>query len=59
MKNPIDFTPKEWYKEMDEQAKYQRKIRFRIFFLDMALFALWSALLVIFVVALINLIKAA
>ena len=59
MRNPIDFTPKEWYKEMDEHAKYQQKVRFRIFFLDMALFALWSVLLMIFVVTLISLIKAA
>lgn len=59
MRNPIDFTPKEWYKEMDEFAKYQRKCRFIIFLLDMALFALWSVCIMIFVVTLISLIKAA
>lgn len=55
----MDFTPKEWYKEMDEFAKYQHKLRFRVFLLDMALFALWSALFMIFVVTLISLIKSA
>lgn len=55
----MDFTPKEWYKEMDEQAKYQRKIMFRVFLLDMALFALWSVCIMIFVVTLISLIKSA
>lgn len=59
MRNPIDFTPKEWYKEMDEQAKYQRKLMFRVFLLDMALFALWSVCIMIFVVTLISLIKSA
>jgi hypothetical protein len=59
MRNPMDFTPKEWYKEMDEFAKYQRKLMFRVFVLDMALFALWSALFMIFVVTLISLIKSA
>lgn len=59
MRNLMDFTPKEWYKEMDEFAKYQHKLRFRVFLLDMALFALWSALFMIFVVTLISLIKSA
>lgn len=27
-KNPMDFTPKEVYKELDRQAKYDREHRF-------------------------------
>lgn len=27
IRNPIDFTPKSWYKEMDENAAYVRRLR--------------------------------
>lgn len=33
MRNPIDFTPKSWYDEIDRQAKADRewRIHYRIF----------------------------
>lgn len=55
----MDFTTPEQYREMEEFAKYQRKLMFRVFVLDMALFALWSVAIMIFVVTLISLIKSA
>lgn len=59
MRNPMDFTTPEQYREMEEFAKYQRKLMFRVFVLDMALFALWSFVIMIFVVTCISLIKSA
>lgn len=58
MRNPIDFTPPEVYKEMDRQAKYQRKMRVRLLLLDMIIFALGAAVLMTIVVLILNAIKA-
>lgn len=54
----MDFTPKEWYKEMDEMAKYQRKMRVHLLLLDMILFALGAAVLMTIVVLILNALKA-
>lgn len=59
MRNPIDFTPPEVYKQMDEQAKYHRKFMVRLLILDMVLFALISFCIMLFVVTIISLIKSA
>lgn len=54
----MDFTPPEVYKEMDRQAKYQRKMRVRLLLLDMIIFALGGAVLMTIVVLILNAIKA-
>lgn len=58
MRNPIDFTPPEVYREMDEMAKYQRKMRVRLLLLDMIVFALGAAVLMTIVVLILNALKA-
>lgn len=58
MRNPIDFTPPEHYREMDEMAKYQRKMRGRLLLLDMIIFALGGAVLMTFVVLILSALKA-
>ena len=58
MRNPIDFTPPEHYREMDEMAKYQRKLIYRMLLLDIALFALWAAVMMTIVVLFLNALKA-
>ena len=58
MRNPIDFTPPEVYKQMDEQAKYHRKFMVRLLLLDLILFALGAAVLMTIVVLILNAVKA-
>lgn len=58
MRNLMDFTPPEVYREMDEMAKYQRKMRVRLLFLDMIIFALGAAVFMATVVIIIDAIKA-
>lgn len=54
----MDFTPPEVYKEMDRQAKCQRKMRVRLLLLDMIIFALGGAVLMTIVLLILNAIKA-